>query len=627
MKLNAFIRWSSVFLLCILLVCALIGCNTAGSGNGTDAPTTDSSLGQTDTPTEESTEAETEPYEVMLSIIENKTLNYKIIYPEEGNPQDVTAANLFREYFSEVTGTAVRPESDFLKRGASHDPNTLEILVGHTNYDETASVLATLPYGDYAVRLVGNKIVVTAWEGGNTLDAASKLITLLKKAEKDGSISILSTDITFSDSANKLLSDAPVPTDYALSNIADCGYGIYQLVYSDVEKEAFAAYNSLLEANNYEEYATHARGDETKNTVFATYVGNGYTYNVYYQNAYKELRVIIEPYKEGALPPKEQAYTKVCETTFAQVGLEYERGGELNQIGFCYIWRLEDGRFVIYDGGYEASTVMSSLETMAVDKNNIVIAAWIISHFHPDHDNAFRNFTSYARKVTLQSVIYCPPSQAQFTAEGKGCYPRYTTIANNLRAFGNNVIVYWAHPGQVYHFANANFEILYTFDMFAPQVLTTNDLNTSSLVIEANFGSFNMLMTGDMSERSNTIICKSYGSALQADVVTVAHHGYAGGTTSFYALVDPTYVFWPTGTRHYNECKSEGGRNEYFFRTNTNIKEVFVALNLVQIFQIENDVGFVTFKEHETVKGFIDGIVIDSWNPDDITPVEDTKAA
>ena len=78
MKLNAFIRWSSVFLLCILLVCALIGCNTAGSGNGTDAPTTDSSIGQTDTPTEESTEAETEPYEVMLSILENKTLNYKI---------------------------------------------------------------------------------------------------------------------------------------------------------------------------------------------------------------------------------------------------------------------------------------------------------------------------------------------------------------------------------------------------------------------------------------------------------------------------------------------------------------------------------------------------------------------
>jgi hypothetical protein len=627
MKLNATIRLLSCLTVCLLLVFALIGCNTSGSGEDTNDPSTDTTSRETDGLTEEITEAETEPQEVLLSIVTNKTLNYKIIYPEDGNAHDVTAANLFREYFSEVTKSSVRPESDFLKRGASHDPNTLEILVGHTNYDETAEVLSTLAYGDYAVRLVGNKIVVAGWEGGNTLDAATKLISIFKNAENGGEIAILSTDITFADTANELLSAAPIPTDFALSTIADCGYGIYQLVYSDVEKEAFTSYTNLLRTNNYEEYATHARGDETRNTTFATYVGNGYTYNVYYQNAYKELRVIIEPYKEGALPPKEQNYTKVCETTFAQVGLEYERGGELNQIGFCYIWRLEDGRFVIYDGGYEAHIVMSALETMAVDKKNIVIAAWIISHFHPDHDAAFRNFGSYASKVKLESVIYCPPSQAQFTAEGKGCYARYTTIANNLRVYGKDLVVYWAHPGQIYHFANAKFEIIYTFDMYTPQILTNNDLNTSSLVIEASFGSFNMMMTGDMSERSNTVICKSYGSALQADVVTVAHHGYAGGTTSFYALVNPTYVFWPTGERHYNECKSEGGRNEYFFRTNTNIEEVFVALDLVQIFCIENDVGFVTFKEHETIKGFIDGIVIDSWNPDDITPVEDTKAA
>ena len=627
MKLNATIRLLSLMIVSLLLVFALIGCNTSGNGDGTGDPNTDTTASATEGLTEDTTAAETEPQEVLLSIVTDKKLNYRIIYPEEGDVQDVTSANLFREYFSDLTNTAVRPESDFLKRGASHDPNTLEILVGHTNYDETAAVLATLAYGDYAVRLVGNKIVVAGWEGGNTLEAATRLIKLLKEAENGGEISILSTDITFSATANELLSAAPIPSDFALSTIADCGYGVYQLVYSDVEKTAFTSYCNLLQTNSYEEYTTHERGDETRYTTFATYVGNGYTYNVYYQNAYKELRVIVEPYTEGALPPKESSYTKVCETTFAQIGLEYERSGALNQIGFCYIWRLEDGRFVIYDGGYEAHIVMSALETMAVDRNNIVIAAWIISHFHPDHDAAFRNFGSYASRVKLESVIYCPPSQAQFTAEGKGCYPRYTTIANNLRVYGKDLTVYWAHPGQIYHFANAKFEIIYTFDMYTPQILTNNDLNTSSLVIEASFGSFNMMMTGDMSERSNTIITKSYGSALQADVVTVAHHGYAGGTTSFYALVDPTYVFWPTGTSHYNECKTEGGRNEYFFRTNTNIKEVFVALNLVQIFQIENDVGFVTFKEHETVKGFMDGIVIDSWNPDDITPVEDTKAA
>ena len=93
---------------------------------------------------------------------------------------------------------------------------------------------------------------------------------------------------------------------------------------------------------------------------------------------------------------------KVCDVTLTQVGLLYDVGS-FN--GMCYVMRLEDGSFIVTDGGHalqkNADRLYRILRKQAPDPDNIVIAAWIFSHSHGDHSGMFPYFTaSYADRVS-----------------------------------------------------------------------------------------------------------------------------------------------------------------------------------------------------------------------------------
>ena len=159
------------------------------------------------------------------------------------------------------------------------------------------------------------------------------------------------------------------------------------------------------------------------------------------------------------------------------------------------------------------------------------------------------------------------------------------------------------------HFANAKIEILYTLEMYAPNNLQQDDLNTTSLVFDVSFGSFNMMITNDMTERANRILRNNYGDTLQSEVGQVAHHGYHGGSYNFYALVHPIYGLFTTGLTHYQECKNDD-RNNYFITTNGRLEKVYVAGDDVFLFGIEKDVGFVSLKRYNNISDFMSGTEI-----------------
>ena len=116
-----------------------------------------------------------------------------------------------------------------------------------------------------------------------------------------------------------------------------------------------------------------------------------------------------------------------------------------------------------------------------------------------------------------------------------------------------------------------------------------------------------MMITNDMTEKANTIIRDNYGTTLDAEVGQVAHHGYAGGSTEFYSLVNPIYGLFTTGGVHYEACKYDS-RNSYFATNSQRLSEVFVAKDDVYLFGIEKDKGFTSCYQYENIDDFANGL-------------------
>ena len=92
---------------------------------------------------------------------------------------------------------------------------------------------------------------------------------------------------------------------------------------------------------------------------------------------------------------------KICEPLLSMV--------DTFDFGLSFVIRLEDGRFVIFDGGWEerdyAERLMALLKKQCVT-DKITIAAWIMTHPHIDH---YRCFISFAKKFENQYVLHREP--------------------------------------------------------------------------------------------------------------------------------------------------------------------------------------------------------------------------
>lgn len=157
-----------------LILCA-ITLFSACAGQGTPESTTD-------TKAEEVTTGEQEPVKVAFRLTEKGKSVVSVIRPDEASDAIVqTAMNVRTKVQNALGGLNVAIGNDFIIPGKKHDAKTYEILIGKTNYDETAEALSDMRYSDYGIRVIGNKLVVTAPNDSRLNYAVNKLNTLLSK--------------------------------------------------------------------------------------------------------------------------------------------------------------------------------------------------------------------------------------------------------------------------------------------------------------------------------------------------------------------------------------------------------------------------------------------------------------
>ena len=142
--------------------------------------------------------------------------------------------------------------------------------------------------------------------------------------------------------------------------IENAGQGSYRIVFEGVEADETRMYVKKLEAAGFVKHAENKIDD----VLFYTYYNDDCVLTVIWtdQRRCTLMTVTVDPRGMTNLvpPANENTWTKVIESSFTQVGLYYDPDREANAAyrimmyvsGMCYVMRLEDGSFIVIDGGY-----------------------------------------------------------------------------------------------------------------------------------------------------------------------------------------------------------------------------------------------------------------------------------
>ncbi len=392
---------------------------------------------------------------------------------------------------------------------------------------------------------------------------------------------------------------ADILNEYAtggIKTITDANNNCLLLTVQNTSGAEWNTYRTLLMSKGYAEIVgkTAVSGSTNK---WALYANDQYLINCFYSSVSKLSKITIEP-RDVSIDvfKKPSSVDYVCEPMLIQMGLDDNTSTsqiDIERSGMGYILRLADGRFIVYDGGFEGTNVRNADKIYNIMKkyaatsgayaNQVVIAAWVITHPHGDHIGAFMNFVKYyigyeGAGATLQSVICNIPSLSDNAADtnailGYGVdltttkLDRYNKTLLALEEIG--VDVYKAHTGQKYYFNEADIEILFTAEHFLPTQITTNSAdvhgtNSLSIVSRVTWNcpayAYTALFTADANYYSIREINKLYGANLATgNFVQTPHHGcvseYKEGTplaelTTFYNYVNAHRTLMPSGVRY-----------------------------------------------------------------------------
>jgi hypothetical protein len=360
--------------------------------------------------------------------------------------------------------------------------------------------------------------------------------------------------------------------------------------------------------------------DAAGTTLYVAY--NDYKYEAdyvkndeFHTDFEKCIRVITAPLGSVTLPDAglltpEPTYGKVADSTITQMPYTGKA------VGMGYVIRLEDGRFVVIDGGgvvgSEADMIWNVLcelyrdayGTEPTESAPVVIAAWINTHSHWDHYYAFQQMLKKYGKTGLLRMEYMlgnfPEASAIYAVTGStlqmGKPTTIPTMQGNVTGGFKYVKV---HTGQKFYLANAELEILMTYEDHNPRrICNSNDTCTivrftfTNKDAAAGAAPTTAIFLADAFRFQSRYLCAMYGSYLRSDIVQLAHHGNIGCEKEVYEAISATTVLFPHNYgsfSNYTAGKSStwNFKVDYFVvKQQQSVRYVFVAEKLCLTFAL-----------------------------------------
>ena len=419
--------------------------------------------------------------------------------------------------------------------------NDREVLIGFVERPEMLIFLGKLGKNQCGVSRVGDKILV----GGHCVAAVIRACQhLLEQKPED-----IVDGYDYRETCQLWHTDIPTYPGLYLG-MTDCCYNNVEYVYES-DLQTFEDYLVVLEALDYQKVFENNICDNR----FYRFTRNGMFLSVSYSPTEKRTRILSGSLENNKFFDALGSYCsteKIAPVSMTQMMLDYDGGS----FGMCYIITLEDGSFVIFDGGhvrvvngYPKTYDYVRLYTLLQEMNKrpdgvIVISAWFMTHEHSDHFNVFYWFCKeYGHKVTIRAYGSCSCSDAvAFNAKN----PEYHTTSGRLAeasAFAGGFKLVTLQTGDKFTLGGVDFEILYTVDDLFPDRL--HYFNDSSFVCKMTYGGQGTLWLGDICSAPSEMLTKRYTKEyLKCDFVNMAHHGLNGARWELYDAVDAKVLLW-----------------------------------------------------------------------------------
>ncbi len=341
----------------------------------------------------------------------------------------------------------------------------------------------------------------------------------------------------------------------------------------------FKGYVQMLEASLYGKVAENLLGE----TIFCTYRRGetalylGYSHQIEQMLLVGEYRSAYLKYVDedgvARLNCKETVDREPVDSLLTQIDLE--------EFGFSCVIRLNDGSFLIIDGGWdfeqEADKLMEALVTQSRD-DKPRIAAWIITHPHCDHYRCFITFyQKYGQDVKIESVLYHFP---ELTDESVLLYPglgraqelEYSRRFEQVVA-ASGVDVIRPHTGQIYEVSNARLEVIASPDDVWKYPC---DVNNLSIVIKMTIENQSILFCSDC-QMETMKLARKYGSYLKSDILQITHHGFNGGSIACYKLIDPKVCLIPANENLFCRYMGYFSESNRFLLYDLNVQDVLIG--------------------------------------------------
>ena len=382
-----------------------------------------------------------------------------------------------------------------------------------------------------------------------------------------------------------------------------CGNQCSQMCYSNVTKKDTEKYIDILLQNGY------VKKDflDINNNLFVTLFNKNKLLNLSYTDYNGVLRILNDPLLETVYKAEEKPYKKTGNTTLAIIPLDYSHREITDGNGMSFVITLEDGRYIIIDGGY-GDYIQNDVEKSPRDaeilyeylKNNnkqkgekITIAAWIFTHPHADHFGAFTKFTKlYSNSVHIENFIFNNGDPSTYSEEYKPNNFLSKTIFDIAKKHYSDTLFIKPHVGQTLKFCSTEFTVLFTQELCAPDIAPA--VNDASMVIKMTSNGKSVLFPADCDKIISDLLVKIYKDFLKSDIMQINHHGYSGVTKELFDCVSPKITIWPTSEAAFKK-RVTGKPYEYIGNATEANKYIFDTLGKEGCFVADNTIKTIVF--------------------------------
>ncbi|MBO5845733.1 MAG: MBL fold metallo-hydrolase [Clostridia bacterium] len=484
----------------------------------------------------------------VITLATNRKTEYAVIYAAGDDTAKAQATAIKNAFFSVGVSAVVAPDTSA--------PVGKEILIGDTNRPLSANSEAYYLNSHSRCDENGNLSIT-----GNIESGVADLIKYIEDIARSGS-------------------NISIP-QYLFGFITPAGYGnapeyegsgtvtlfenhekskSYYVQAADATKKDYTQYITKLESAGFERYYS----TEAQDSLFSIYTDG---YNIVnlsyleYEDPFEDgkdvqyINIAIECTENTALPPLVDNGERITTTQLT-----------MTRCDMAFIFRLEDGRFVVIDGGVNESAPLMYEQMVAqnVRGGNPVIAAWFITHHHGDHvGGTLKMLADYKGRLDIERVVTNTPGQGVLHTITDGVDYEYGWI-NSMFSSANsnfpNADIIMAHAGQRFVFAGLTVDVLITPENFYQKDLSVGNEEVCMYRFETERGS--MVFTGDAQATNCKIAMAIYAEDLESDVVQYAHHGARGGDVDFYATIGATYGIW---TNSYEAIVEGGKYGQYWY--------------------------------------------------------------